>query len=66
MMLVADKGDKYFLKSKNKAKDGNIDPSLGLQYIKADEWELKPVRKGLVPQDSGYEHPEGAHVHRRE
>ena len=30
MMLAADSGEKLFMKSKNKAKHGLIDPSLGL------------------------------------
>lgn len=49
MLLAADDGNKYFKKSKNKAKHGMIDPSTGLQYLKTDEWELKPDRKGPVP-----------------
>jgi hypothetical protein len=30
MMLASDNGAKYFLKSKNKAKHGMVDPSVGL------------------------------------
>ena len=66
MMLASDNGGKYFLKSKNKAKHGMVDPAVGLQYLKTDEWELKPERKGPVPDDCNYQHPDGAVIHRRE
>ena len=43
-----------------------IDPSIGLQYLKTDEWELKPVRKGPVPEGCNFKNPAGTQVHRRE
>ena len=43
-----------------------IDPSIGLQYLKTDEWELKPVRKGPVPEGCNFKNPVGTQVHRRE
>jgi hypothetical protein len=66
MLLAADNGNKLFLRSKNKAKHGMIDPSLGMQYLKVNEWELKPTRKGPVPEDSNYLNPPGTFVHARE
>jgi hypothetical protein len=66
MLLIAGEGDKYFLKSKNKAKHGMLDPSTGLQYFKVDEWELKPERKGPVPDGSKHQNPAGTVIHRRE
>ena len=66
MLLVQEKGDKCFLKSKNKAKHGLLDPSTGLQYFKVDEWELKPERKGPVPADCNHQNPVGTVIHRRE
>ena len=64
-MLVAEKAG-FFLKSKDKAKHGNIDPSTGLQYLKTDSWELKPKRKGPVPKDCNYSLPKETVTHRRE
>ena len=66
MMLASDSGEKLFMKSKNKAKHGLVDPSLGMQYYKVNEWELKPERKGPVPADSNHQNPSGTVVHRRE
>lgn len=66
MVKFEDGGKKYFLKSKDKAINGNFDPSLGLQYIKTNEWDLKPERKGPVPDGCNFQHPEGIIVHRRE
>ena len=33
---------------------GLLDPAIGMDYYKVSNWELKPVRKGPVPQ--GYEY----------
>ena len=66
MMLVSDKADKYFLKSKNKDRDGLLDPSLGMDYLKLTTWELKPVRKGPVPSGCDYQLPEGTEINRRD
>ena len=40
-------------------KNGEINKSLGLEYIKASEWTLKPTRKGPVPAGKNFQLPEG-------
>ena len=61
-MLTMENGD-YWIKSKDKKLNGQIDPSLGIEYSKANEWELKPVRKGPVPDNCNYKNPEGTITH---
>lgn len=34
--------------------NGDLDPGLGMDYIKASEWSLKPVRKGPVPPNLAF------------
>ena len=41
-MLALDNGE-YF------NKNGTLNANLGIEYIKASSWELKPTRKGTAP-----------------
>ena len=66
MMLISDSADKYFLKSKNKERDGLMDPGIGMDYYKLTSWELKPERKGPVPEGCEYQVPEGTVINRRD
>jgi hypothetical protein len=57
---AADQNANFFL------KNGNINKGLGIEYLKVNEWELKPKRKGPVPEDCNYELPKETETHRRE
>ena len=62
LMLTMENGD-FWIKSSDKSLNGHIDPSLGLEYSKANEWELRPVRKGPVPHDCAYTNPPNTATH---
>ena len=36
-------------------QDSRINPELGLEYIKCDQWELKPSVKGPIPSELKYQ-----------
>lgn len=47
VLLENDKGN-YF------NKDGSVKDGMGVDYLKCTEWELKPTRKGPVPENLNY------------
>jgi len=63
-MLALDGGE-LWIKSKDRKLNGKLDPSLGLEYLKTTEWELKPQSKGPLPAGCNYENPEGTPTHDR-
>ena len=52
-MLAIDDGE-YFNKQTGKLKE-----TYEIDYVKSDSWELKPERKGPVPEGSTYRLPAG-------
>ena len=51
-LIKIDDGD-YFV------KNGDVDPGLGMEYIRTKTWHLSPQRKGPVPENLNYHLPEG-------
>lgn len=52
-LLIYEDNGEYF------NKDGSFSNSLGCEYFKVSEWEIKPKRKGPVPQNLNYQLPQG-------
>lgn len=48
------------MKSKDQNKNNVLNPSYAIDYYKANQWELKPERKGPVQEGSDYQLPEGS------
>ena len=56
-MLMSDDYNAYFNSNKKSKKYGKLNAGIGIEYLQTKEWELKPVRKGPVPEDANYQLP---------
>ena len=62
LLILQDDGD-YF-NGPSSRNPGAISESMGLDYLKASSWSLKPRRKGTPPE--GYQLPEGIRTYANE
>ena len=63
---MMDDGKAYFNSDKKSSKYGQLNSGTGVEYLQTKEWELKPVRKGPVPEDANYQLPEGTQTFNHE